>query len=90
MISNVLKVLCDQLLMILQVQLEPDMSLHDVIPPIPLFLISFVRLSVLYLKHQYYYFGINLTNFCILFPLEHGHRKSQQEFRVLQLDISFE
>ena len=34
MLSNVSKLLCNQLLMILQVQLTPDMSIHEVMLPL--------------------------------------------------------
>ena len=34
MLSNVPELLCDQLLMILQVELAPDMIFHEVMPPI--------------------------------------------------------
>ena len=37
MLSNISELLCEQLLMILQVQLAPDMSLHEVMPPIVIF-----------------------------------------------------
>ena len=33
-LSNITKLLCDQLLMILQVQIAPDLSLHEVMPRI--------------------------------------------------------
>jgi len=33
-LSKILKVLCDQLLMILQVQVASDINLHEVMPPI--------------------------------------------------------
>jgi len=55
-LSNVSKLLCDQLLIILQVQLASDMSIHEVMPPI-LCLQSFsVHQSVLYLRHKNLYF----------------------------------
>ena len=51
-ISNVLKLLCNQLIMILQVQLVLDMSLHEVMPLIFRILTFLVHQSVLYLQHQ--------------------------------------
>ena len=53
---NVSKLLCDQLLMILQVKLASDMSLHQVMPAILRLQTLSVRQSVLYLHHQNHYF----------------------------------
>ena len=56
MLSSILKLLCHHLLMILQVQLVPDMSLHEVMPPILHLQTFLVCQSVLYIQHQNHYF----------------------------------
>ena len=55
-LSNVPKLLYDQLLMILLVQLAPDMSLHEVMPLILRLQTFSVRQRVIYLQHQNHYF----------------------------------
>ena len=72
MFSNVLKLLCDQLRLIL---LTPNMSLHEIMPPVLRLQTFSVRQSVLYLQHQNHYFSSIWTNFCMLFPTKNGHRK---------------
>ena len=52
MLSNISKLLCEQLLIILRVQFEPDMSLHEVMPPIFCLQTFLVCQSILYLQHQ--------------------------------------
>ena len=49
--SNASKLLCDQLLMILQVQLAPDMILQEVIPPTHCPQTFSVRQRIPYLQH---------------------------------------
>ena len=53
MVSNVSKPLCDQLLMIRQVQLTPDMSLHKLKFPILRLQTFSVYQRILYLQHHF-------------------------------------
>ena len=88
MLSNILKLFCDQLLMILKVQLVPDNESSW----------SHASNSSSFSMHQSVFifnikslFSKRLNQFLhVFFLTEHGHRKSQQEFYVLQLKISFE